>query len=305
MDLWQLHIFCRVVESKSFSKAAEAVHLSQPTVSSHIKDLEAHFKCPLIDRLSKEAVPTAAGRLLYGYARRMLALRAETEAALAQHLGKMQGPLVIGGSTIPGGYLLPRVIGKFKIRYPEIRPSLVIADTQRIIVGVVEGTIEVGVVGAESREKNILQERLIEDEMRLIVPAAHPWSGSKKIRLDQLLGEPFIVRERGSGTLASIQESLGRQGRSIDELNIVAEMGSTEAVRQGIRDGMGVSILSTLAVAEDLDSGALKALAVEGLVLTRGLYITRHRQRSLSLLPAAFVDFLKTICRSGGYPASR
>jgi DNA-binding transcriptional LysR family regulator len=305
MDLWQLHIFCRVVESKSFSKAAEAVHLSQPTVSSHIKDLEAHFKCPLIDRLSKEAAPTTAGRLLYGYARRMLALRAETEAALAQHLGKMQGPLVIGGSTIPGGYLLPRVIGKFKIRYPEIRPSLVIADTQRIIAGVVEGTIEVGVVGAESREKNILQERLIEDEMRLIVPAAHPWSGSKKIRLDQLLGEPFIVRERGSGTLASIQESLGRQGRSIDELNIVAEMGSTEAVRQGIRDGMGVSILSTLAVAEDLDSGALKALAVEGLVLTRGLYITRHRQRSLSLLPAAFVDFLKTICRSGGHPASR
>jgi DNA-binding transcriptional LysR family regulator len=305
MDLWQLHIFCRVVECKSFSKAAEAVHLSQPTVSSHIKDLEEHFKCLLIDRLSKEASPTAAGRLLYGYARKMLALRDETEAALAQHEGKMQGSLVIGGSTIPGGYLLPRLIGKFKIRYPEIRPSLIIADTQRIVAGVVEGTIEVGVVGAELRDKNILQERLIEDQLRLIVPAGHPWSGLKKVLLGQLLSEPFIVRERGSGTLRSIQESLSRQGRSVEELNIVAEMGSTEAVRQGIRDRIGVSILSTLAVTEDLESGALKALRVEGLDLTRGLYLTLHRQRSLSPLTAAFVAFIKDSCSAGSCPPSR
>lgn len=294
MDLWQLHIFCRVVECKSFSKAAEAVHLSQPTVSSHIKDLEEHFKCPLIDRLSKEAAPTAAGRLLYGYARRMLALREEAETALAQHQGRMQGPLIIGGSTIPGGYLLPRAIGKFKLRHPQIRPALIIADTQRIIAGIGDGTIEVGVVGAETRDKKILQERLIEDQMCLIVPAHHPWSGSKAVRLEQLLREPFIVREQGSGTLAAIQERLRQKGCNVEELNIVAEMGSTEAVRQGIRDGIGVSILSTLAVSEDLESGALKALSVEGLDLTRSLYITRHRQRSLSPLAAAFVEFLKS-----------
>lgn len=293
MDLWQLHIFCRVVECKSFSKAAEAVHLSQPTVSSHVKDLEDHFGCLLIDRLSKEAAPTQAGRLLYGYARRMLALRDEAETALAQHQGRMRGHLTIGGSTIPGGYLLPRVIGKFKIQYPQIRPSLIIADTQRIIAGVVEGAIELGVVGAESRDKNILQERLIDDHMRLIVTADHPWGALKKILLDRLLSEPFIVRERGSGTLISIQERLKQQGRSVEELNIVAEMGSTEAVRQGIKDGIGVSILSTLAVSEDLESGALKALSVEGLNLTRGLYLTRHRQRSLSPLAQAFVEFLK------------
>jgi len=293
MDLWQLHIFCRVVECKSFSKAAEAVHLSQPTVSSHVKDLEEHFGCLLIDRLTKQASPTQAGRLLHGYARRMLALREEAETALAQHQGKVQGHLIIGGSTIPGGYLLPRMIGKFKVQYPQIRPSLIIGDTQRVITGVVDGAIELGVVGAESREKSILQERLIEDQMRLIVPAHHPWGRLKKVSLNGLLDEPFIVRERGSGTLKSIQESLSQQGRSVEELNIVAEMGSTEAVRQGIKDGIGVSILSTLAVAEDLKSGALKALSVEGLNLTRGLYITRHRQRSLSPLASAFLEFLK------------
>jgi len=243
MDLWQLHIFCRVVECKSFSKAAEAVHLSQPTVSSHVKDLEDHFGCLLIDRLSKEAAPTQAGRLLYGYARRMLALRDEAETALAQHQGRMRGHLAIGGSTIPGGYLLPRVLGQFKVQYPQMRPALIIADTRRIIVSVVEGTIEVGVVGAEARDKNILQEHLIDDHLRLIVPADHPWGPLKKILLDRLLSEPFIVRERGSGTLISLQERLKQQGRSVEELNIVAEMGSTEAVRQGVKDGIGVSIL--------------------------------------------------------------
>jgi DNA-binding transcriptional LysR family regulator len=179
------------------------------------------------------------------------------------------------------------------MEYPRIRPSLIIADTERIIAGIVEGSIELGVVGAESRDKNILQERLIDDEMRLIVTADHPWSALKKVLLERLLSEPFIIRERGSGTLKSMQECLKQGGRSIDELNIVAEMGSTEAVRQGIKDGIGVSILSTLAVTEDLDSGALRALSVEGLDLTRGLYVTRHRQRSLSPLAAAFVEFLK------------
>lgn len=297
MDLWQLHIFCRVVESKSFSKAAEAVHLSQPTVSSHIKDLEEQCGCRLIDRLAKEAVPTQAGRLLYAYARRLLALREEAETALAQHRGEVQGDLVIGGSTTPGSYLLPRVIGKFKVKHPRVRPSLIIADTQRVIAGIVEGAVEVGVVGAEARDKNILQERLIEDRMRLIVPAGHPWGSKKKVALAELLGEPFIVRERGSGTLKSIQQRLRQQGHGVEELNIVAEMGSTEAVRQAIRDGIGVSILSTLAVADDIESGALKALAVDGLDLTRGLFITRHRQRSPSPLAAAFVDFLKKALR--------
>ena len=107
MDLWQLHIFCKVVDLKSFSRAGRAVHLSQPTVSSHIKDLEAHFDCRLIDRLAKEAVPTKAGLLLYRYAKRMIALREETESAMAEFKGQVKGSLNLGGSTIPGAFVLP------------------------------------------------------------------------------------------------------------------------------------------------------------------------------------------------------
>jgi DNA-binding transcriptional LysR family regulator len=129
--------------------------------------------------------------------------------------------------------------------------------------------------------------------MRLIVPRGHRWAGRKKIALAELWEEPYIARESGSGTLQSLQARMGELGRDRGELNVVAEMGSTEAVRQGVREGIGISILSPLAVAEDLAAGRLKALAVEGLELTRRFYLTTHRRRSLSPLATAFIELLK------------
>lgn len=293
MDLWQLKIFCRVVELRSFSKAGKAVHLSQPTVSSHIKDLEDHFGCRLIDRLSKEAVATKAGELLYGYARKILAFGEEIEAAIAEFNGKIKGRLLIGGSTIPGGYLLPKMIAAFYAKYPEVTISLIVEDTEKIIDGVMSGNLELGIVGAESGKKKILQEKLIEDKLCLIVPANHPWSRKKAISVESLLKEQFIVREKGSGTLVSIQQSLARAGYNIENLKIAAELGSTEAVRQGIKNKLGVSILSTLAVSEDLKIGNLIAVDIKDLQLTRSFYLTRHKNRSLSPLSRIFMEFLK------------
>jgi DNA-binding transcriptional LysR family regulator len=293
MDLWQLKIFCKVVELKSFSRAGKTVHLSQPTVSSHIKDLEDHFGCRLIDRLPKEAVATKAGELLYGYALKILSYSHKIEAAMAEFNGRIKGRLLIGGSTIPGAYLLPRMIGAFTAQYPEVTISLVVEDTEKVIDGVMSGNLEMGVVGAESGEKKIFQEKLIEDEMRLIVPENHIWAKKKAIPLDLLLTEPFIVRENGSGTLASIQLSLASRGYTIEDLKIAAEFGSTEAVRQGIKNNVGVSILSTLAVSEDLKIGSLKSIAVKGLKLKRSFYLTRHKYRSLSPLSRVFIEFLK------------
>ena len=293
MDLWQLNIFCKVIELKSFSRAGKAVHLSQPTISNHIKDLEDHFNCRLIDRLSKEATPTKAGELLYGYAKRMLALSDETETALAEYNGKVRGRLVIGGSTIPGTYLIPQLIGDFKKEYPQVIVSLVIGDTDHIIESILNGSLELGIVGAKAETQKIIQKKLIEDEMRLIVPADHRWAGEKRVSLKRLVSEPFILREHGSGTLKSLGQSLSGCGYSIEDLNVVAELGSTQAICQGIKTGAGVSVISKLAVAEDIQAGRLKALEIKGLDLKRNFYLTRHRYRSPSPLSRALVNFLK------------
>lgn len=293
MDLWQLNIFCKVVELKGFSNAGNAVHLSQPTISSHIKDLENHFECQLIDRLGKKAVPTKAGELLYHYARKLIALRDETEAAMAEFHGKIKGRLVIGGSTIPGGYILPKCIGSFTSVYPEVTISLIIGDTDQIIQDVLSRSSEFGIVGAKTSNKNIYQEKLIEDEMRLIVTSDHKWAKEKQITPDLIFKEPFIVRERGSGTLKSIKLSLKEKGYYSENLNIIAELGSTEAVIQGIKSKVGISILSTIAVAEELKAGTLRALTIKKLNLKRSFYLITHKQRSPSPLCNAFINFLK------------
>ena len=294
MDLWQLNIFCKVVELKSFSRAGKAVHLSQPTVSSHIKDLEDHFDCRLIDRLAKEAVPTKAGRLLHRYARRMIALRDETESAMAEFKGKIKGSLDLGGSTIPGAFILPAIIGAFTSRFPEVNISLSIADTRQVIRAIVAGDLELGVVGAVAENTSVVQTRLVEDEMCLVVPRGHRWFDESRVTPAELMSEPFIIREQGSGTLKSIQHSFAEAGLNINELNVVARIGSTEAIRQGIRSGMGVSILSAIAVSDDVANGHLKTLTIDGLDLKRAFYLTHHRQRSLSPLCRTFIDFINS-----------
>jgi len=293
MDLWHLIVFTKVVEQKSFSKAGNSLRLSQPTVSSHIRDLETHFNCRLIDRLAKEAVPTQAGRILFRYAARLVGLKDEMETALAQFHGKVKGRLLIGGSTIPGTYLLPRVIGAFCAAHPHVTVSLKIGDTMQIVGDIREGILALGVVGAKVKDRRIFQEILMEDEMVLVVFPEHPWAKKARISLTALRSGPFIIREEGSGTRASIEESLMKNGIRIQDLKVVAEMGSTEAIRQGIKGRMGISILSKIAVEEDLRINTLKSLSVDRLNLKRGVYLTFHRHRTPSPLVEAFSRFLK------------
>jgi DNA-binding transcriptional LysR family regulator len=153
--------------------------------------------------------------------------------------------------------------------------------------------LELGIVGAKAETQKIIQKKLIEDEMRLIVPAGHRWAGKQRVSLKSLISEPFIIRERGSGTLKTLHQSLIGRGHSIEDLKVITELGSTQAICQGIKTGAGVSIISTLAVAEDLQAGKFSALEVDGLDLKRYFYLTQHRYRSPSPLSEAFVKFLE------------
>lgn len=298
MDIWQLTVFCKVVESKSFSRAAADIHLSQPTVSSHIKDLETYFGCRLIDRLSKEVVPTKAGELLYRDAIRLLALRDEIEQTMADFLGKIKGKLAIGGSTLPGVYLLPKYIGKFIKQYPEVVISLSIGDTEKILKDIISGKTEIGIVGAISDDHQFIQENLMEDELKLVVPSDHPWADRQFIELEMLFDEPFIIREPGSGTLKTISQHLEKKGYGLDCLKICAEMGSTGAVCEGIKNRIGISIISTLAVKDEIHSGILKALSIRGLRLKRNFYLTRLRLRTPSPSCRVFGEFLLNAFKS-------
>ncbi len=293
MDLWRLSIFIKVIEHKSFSKAAREVLLTQPTVSSHINDLEVHYGCRLIDRMGKEIAPTKAGQLLYKYARRLTSLQNETESAMADYHGIMRGQLHIGGSTIPGEYILPAVIGRYTTKYPEVKVSLTIGDTRQVTDDILSGALEFGIVGARTKNKKLLQEEIATDKLRLLVPADHKWAGRKRVSLKNLLTEPVVVRERGSGTLQALLDSLSAGGYGSKALNIVAEMGSTTAVIQGIKSKVGISVLSTLAVREELETGRLKALSVSGLSLTRSFYLTVNKHRTLSPIGKAFIQYLK------------
>ena len=144
MDLWHLKVFQKVIELKGFSNAAKAVNLTQPTVSSHIKELEDYYGCRLVDRMGKQALPTRAGELLYTYAVRQITLFNESRSAVAEFLGNISGHLAVGGSTIPGNYILPRAIGEFIKEHENVNISVMIGDTDQIINDIMENTLELG-----------------------------------------------------------------------------------------------------------------------------------------------------------------
>ena len=293
MDLWQLHIFVSVVENKSFSKASCSINLSQPTVSSHIKELEDYFQCRLLDRLGKSTEPTKAGKILYQYSKKLLALRDQAESALHDFLGRIKGDLFIGGSTIPSGYIIPGLIGPFSKQFPDISIELSVGDTMQIVQEIKKGKIEIGIVGAKIDDPQIIQEKLVTDEMKLIVPANHKWADKTFVDCSKLFEEAFIAREKGSGTWQSILKCMDDAGFDSKKLKTCVTMGNTVSVIQSILNLVGISILSTIAVQDDIDKGRLSALSVRGLDLNRFFYLTTPKKRTLSPICKKFIEFAR------------
>ncbi|MBT4264995.1 MAG: LysR family transcriptional regulator [Deltaproteobacteria bacterium] len=293
MGFWQLYVFIKVIENGSFSKAAKACGLSQPTISSHIKQLEQHFSCRLVDRIEKKAVPTKVGKRLYDYAIKLIALREEAEASIRDFQGKMQGKVAIGGSTIPGVYLLPELLADFVNQYPDVRFSLDINGSDTIIGGLIKGNIELAIVGALSHQKSISQQITIKDEMMLVVPVGHKWAAKKKIGFEQLKKEPFIRRESGSGTWKSFQDCLQSAAFATDELNVIAEIRHTRALISGIKKGLGVSVISPIAVSEELEKKELMVLHIDKVDLKRNFYLTWCSNRTLSPIAEALKQFIQ------------
>jgi len=293
VDLRQLEIFVKVAEFGSFSKAAEALYLTQPTVSEHIRTLEDEVGVRLLDRLGRGAAITRAGQLLLSYAQRMLALSREARQAMDGFQGRMSGELLIGASTIPGEYVLPAMIGRFKEKYPDISITLLIGDSQTAVDWVAEGRAELGVVGARLSHRGVDYKELMPDEVVVVVPGTHPWHGRKQIALEELRSEPLLIRERGSGTRAALEAALAEAGMDLGSFRTVGEMGSTQAIKQAVKAGVGVSLVSKRAVEEECKSGLLWCLRVKDLKVTRSFHLATHKERSRSPLAEAFRLFLE------------
>ncbi|TYO98830.1 LysR family transcriptional regulator [Geothermobacter ehrlichii] len=296
MDIKRLDLFCKVVELKSFTRAAAEAGLSQPSVSEHIRLLEETVGEKLLDRLGRQVVPTPAGQKLYPYARRIVRLRDESLQAMAAFRSELAGDLLIGASTIPGTYILPQAIQPFHAHHPRGRLTVRITGSEGVQQQVMSGEIELGVVGSRGSDPRRQFEALCEDRLVLAVPADHPWAGRDEIAVGELSGQPFIRREPGSGTRQMTEAALREAGLAVDALDIVAELGSSEAVRQAVRSGAGVAVLSLHSVREDVARGELAALGIRGMKDRRTIWLMTRRGRRLSPLAEVFAEHLRQWC---------
>jgi len=293
MELNQLKIFCAIVEKRSFSKAGEAVFLSQPTVSLQIKSLEQKLGTRLLDRQGREVTITKSGEALYSYAQKILHLVDEARQSIEQLKGLIRGEITIGASTIPGEYILPGILAEFKGNYPGIEINLVIDDTKGITQKVIDNDVDLGVVGTRERGDALLFTPFTREGLVLIDPSASRWFRGKRATMEELKKIPFIIRERGSGTRASLQQKFHEAGFKETDFHIAMTAGSTAAVKKAVESGAGVSFVSEKAIVNEIKLGLVKKITVQGLELDREFFIVSRRQKSHSPSAKALMQFLK------------
>ncbi len=293
MEMRKLDAFCKVIEFKSFTRAAKAMLLSQPTVSEHIRFLENELGEKLLERQGREVEPTPVGAVLYGYARKILQTRREAIQAVEQFSGRLAGRIAIGCGTIPGTYILPELVGSFHKKYPAIKTTLRINSSRLIAEEVLGGNLEIGVVGAKWNEPGLSWNRMFSDELILAAYPGHRWSAKVAVSLAEIVREPIIVRERGSGTRKVFSRILVEKGFREQDLQEVAEIGSTAAVKEAVKAGIGVAIVSRRAVSDEIQCGRLISIAIKDQKLKRPFYLIQRKNRELSPVISAFLEYMQ------------
>ncbi len=292
MDIHQLRIFVSVFKNKSFSKASEELHLTQPTVSDHIKTLEGELDCKLFDRLGRSIMPTKEADVLYNHAIELIEKADSIKDIIGQFKKEITGDLIIGASTIPGTYLMPLAIASFKKQHPSVSFHVVISDSKVIIEKVSRHELLMGIVGAKLSNGQMNFIPFLEDE--LIVVSSPSLIKKDKVTLEELTQIPMIFREEGSGTRRETERILEGKGIALDSIKISGVFGSTDAVKQAVKGGMGISILSKLSVADELKFKTLKEIKVKDIQMKRKFYIVTHKKRTLPAVYNIFLEYLKT-----------
>jgi len=290
MDIHHLRVFASVFKNRSFSKASEELHLTQPTISNHIKALEDEFDCKLFDRLGRTILPTKEAEVLYSHSMELIERTNDLREAVGLIKKDISGKLIIGASTIPGVYLLPGFMSEFRKKFPSISFQILISDSKGIIENISRHELLLGIVGAKLGNEHIKYMPFIEDE--LIVVSSPHLSKNRMMTLQELLKFPMVLREEGSGTRKETEKFLANKGISLENVHIAGVFGSTDAIKQAVKAGLGVSILSKFSVADELKYKILEEIKLTDIQMKRRFYIVTHKKRTLPRLYETFLNYI-------------
>lgn len=286
----RLQVFHAVAKQLSFTKAAEVLFMTQPAVTFQIKQLEEHFNTRLFDRGHGRISLTPAGELVLAYAERILGLSSEMDVRLAEMTGEIGGSMLVGASTTIAEFMLPRIMGEFKSMYPNVRPRLIVGNSESIEVRVAEHTIDVGFIESPSHQPNLETEVCCEDELQVICSPKFPLAKFKELVPTQLIAHPYVSREPGSGTREFTDEYLRRAGVAADQMKMVMELGSPIALNGVVETGLGFGIASCASVRKAQRLGDLVSIPLKPR-LTRTLSMVYPKEKFRSRLVVTFVEF--------------
>ena len=288
----RLQVFHAVAKRLSFTKAAEALFMTQPAVTFQVKQLEERFNTRLFERGHGKITLTPAGQVVLDYAERILALSAELDMRLKEMTSEIGGPLLVGASTTIAESLLPQVLGDFKSKYPRVQPRLMVANSETVENRVAEHTLDIGFIEAPSHLQNVATDVCCEDELQAICAPSHPLARLKSAMPKQFVQYPFISRESGSGTREVIDHYLQKAGIAPESLNIVMELGSPEALKGLVATGLGFTIMSLATVSKETKLGQLVRIPLSPRLI-RKLSVVYPKERFRSRLVNTFVQFAK------------
>jgi DNA-binding transcriptional LysR family regulator len=295
MTLRQLEVFLAVARERSFSLAAKKIHSSQPTLSEHVSELESELGKQLFFRRGRRRVVavTEAGRVFEQFAERAVSAVEGARQALAELDGLAHGSLLIGASTTPGLYVLPRMVAAFRTKYPGVDVKLQIANSQTIEGRVRERELDLGIVGGHALRPG--QECLAAgmlDELVLIVSPTHAWAKRRDVTPESLADEPLLVREEGSATRSVTERALQRV-----KFRVAMELDHTEAIKQGVMAGLGVAFVSLYAVQGEIAAGQLRVLQLRGVRIQRHFHVIHHEARRVTASARAFMELFEQTAR--------
>lgn len=294
MNLNHLSIFQAVAASGSISGGAQRLHVSQSAVSKQLAEFERAQGMALFDRLPRGVRLTEAGRLLLGYANRLFSIEAEAEQSLHDLRRLVRGRIAIGASRTIGAYLVPGLLAEFHRRYPDVEISLHVENTKAIETKLLAGEIDLGFAEGVVRSDFLRYEVFAQDELVLIAAPGHPAAARRRLPLTALAGYPLLMHEVGSGTRAVTESVLAEHGI---ESRPQMTLASTEALKQTVATGVGLAILSSLAVRTEIEAGTLVTVPVKGLHIRRPLYLVQLDNASPGPSLEAFLALLKNAPR--------